>query len=414
MDLENYNQERRLPLKLKLAYGVGHVLNDICASMWFTYLLVFFHLVLQFDSFMSGIILLVGQIADGVSTPFVGVQSDIDDDFWLFRYGRRKTWHLIDMSILLGSFPFIFSPCIKCQNSHQWAQLIYYSAFIIIFQFGWGAVQVSHLSLIPDLTPNEHERTELTAIRYSFTVCSNLLVYLVTWLILHMTNDSGDDEQIGAEDASSFQHVVLVGLVVGSVMSLVFHVFVPEHQTSSCTRTQEERKSMGQILKEMKLYQVAGVYMATRLFTNLTQVYIPLYLHGSLSMSAESLAIIPLIMFVASFTMSMVVKVMNKKCGRMITFVLGALMGIAACIWIHFGSAEDENFTKYEIYPITVLLGAACSVLLVTSLSITADFIGSNTETGAFVYGLMSFSDKLANGVFVTIIQHVISKCSES
>lgn len=29
----------------KLSYGVGHVYNDLCASMWFTYLLVFFQQV---------------------------------------------------------------------------------------------------------------------------------------------------------------------------------------------------------------------------------------------------------------------------------------------------------------------------------------------------------------------------------
>lgn len=86
---------RPLPLKLRLAYGVGHVLNDVCASMWFTYLLVFFHLVLKFSSTLSGVILLVGQVADALATPFVGYQSDLDDDFWLCKYGRRKTWHLI-------------------------------------------------------------------------------------------------------------------------------------------------------------------------------------------------------------------------------------------------------------------------------------------------------------------------------
>lgn len=61
-----------LSRKHKFAYGVGHVLNDICASMWFTYLLVFFHLVLQFDSTRAGVIMLVGQVADALSTPFVG------------------------------------------------------------------------------------------------------------------------------------------------------------------------------------------------------------------------------------------------------------------------------------------------------------------------------------------------------
>lgn len=86
---------RKLPLYLRLAYGTGHVLNDICASMWFTYLLVFFHLVLGFDPAMAGVVLLIGQVADALVTPFVGFQSDRNDDFWLCRYGRRKTWHLL-------------------------------------------------------------------------------------------------------------------------------------------------------------------------------------------------------------------------------------------------------------------------------------------------------------------------------
>lgn len=93
---------RRLPFRQRLAYGVGHILNDICASMWFTYLLVYFHLVLQFDSTSSGIILLVGQVADALATPFVGIESDRNDDFWLCKYGRRKTWHLIGMCRVVG------------------------------------------------------------------------------------------------------------------------------------------------------------------------------------------------------------------------------------------------------------------------------------------------------------------------
>lgn len=86
---------QRLPFSRKLLYGIGHVLNDICASMWFTYLLVFFHLVLGFNSISAGIILLIGQIADALATPFVGFHSDKDDNFGLCKYGRRKTWHLI-------------------------------------------------------------------------------------------------------------------------------------------------------------------------------------------------------------------------------------------------------------------------------------------------------------------------------
>lgn len=64
----------KLSWKTRISFSVGHVLNDLTASMWFTYLLVFFHLVLRFDNSLSGIVLLIGQIADGIATPFVGLQ----------------------------------------------------------------------------------------------------------------------------------------------------------------------------------------------------------------------------------------------------------------------------------------------------------------------------------------------------
>ena len=46
--------------------------------------------------------------------------------------------------------------------------------------------------------------------------------------------------------------------------------------------------------------------------------------------------------------------------------------------------------------------------MLITSLSLTADLIGRNSESGAFVYGSMSLTDKISNGVAVILIQHFI------
>lgn len=55
--------------------------------------------------------------------------------------------------------------CIQCELAHKWAQMFYFSAFITIFQIGWASVQISHLSLIPELAEDPHVRTHLTAIR---------------------------------------------------------------------------------------------------------------------------------------------------------------------------------------------------------------------------------------------------------
>ena len=47
--------------------------------------------------------------------------------------------------------------------------------------------------------------------------------------------------------------------------------------------------------------------------------------------------------------------------------------------------------------------GVGTASVLISSLSLTAALIGNNTSTAAFVYGAMSLTDKIANGVAVII-----------
>ena len=61
----------QVPMLKRLGYGMGHVLNDMCAAMWFTYLLIFFHKVLGFETVFAGALLAIGQLADGIGTVFV-------------------------------------------------------------------------------------------------------------------------------------------------------------------------------------------------------------------------------------------------------------------------------------------------------------------------------------------------------
>ena len=82
-----------LPWLQKLSYGVGHVLNDLCASMWFSYLLLYFESVNLFSKPMAGYVLLLGQVADAIATPLVGYESDRLNGF--FGYGKRKSWHAL-------------------------------------------------------------------------------------------------------------------------------------------------------------------------------------------------------------------------------------------------------------------------------------------------------------------------------
>ena len=108
--------KRSVSMVTKLGYGTGHILNDMCASMWFTYMLLFFHNVIRLSNTNAGLIVLIGQIADGISTVLVGVFSDQDHNLWIYiNYGKRKVKFscktlLAYQTLLIKSF----SPYLNC------------------------------------------------------------------------------------------------------------------------------------------------------------------------------------------------------------------------------------------------------------------------------------------------------------
>ena len=152
----------RLSIFRKFSYGVGHVFNDLCASMWFTYLVLFYHKVILLSNVYAGLLILIGQVADALATPIIGFLCDMTH----VRYGRRKLWHLIGTCMVGVSLFFFWHTCLGCQNASLAIKIVYFAIPIIIFQFGWASVQISHLSLIPELTSDKNERVGLNAIRY--------------------------------------------------------------------------------------------------------------------------------------------------------------------------------------------------------------------------------------------------------
>ncbi|XP_031166235.1 major facilitator superfamily domain-containing protein 12-like [Sander lucioperca] len=201
---------------------------------------------------LAGVLLLLSQIADGICTPLIGYKSDRTPGCG--NYGKRKTWHLVGTLSVVLSFAFIFNQCLGCGPlTPQWASLTYFIPFIIVFQFGWAATQISHLSLIPELVK----------------------------VLLDSTTDC--------------------------------------------------------------------------------------------------VSLFPLVQ---------------------LTYFVGLLLIMAFSYWVLLDGQMGQR-----VYGAALLLGAGSATILVISLSMTAELIAGQTQSGAFVYGAMSFTDKVANGLAVMVIQ---------
>lgn len=75
-----------IPLMTKIGFGFGHVYNDLCAGVWFSYTLLFLQGVLKMPGTEAGSLMMIGQVADAIATPIVGRLTD--------KYGTKQKWHI--------------------------------------------------------------------------------------------------------------------------------------------------------------------------------------------------------------------------------------------------------------------------------------------------------------------------------
>ncbi|KAF2906154.1 hypothetical protein ILUMI_00022 [Ignelater luminosus] len=409
--INNNNDEKvyhpELSSTLQFGFGVGHVLNDIYTALWLSYFIVYLTKVRKFVNSEAGFLMLLGQVADAVANVIIGKLSDKNiNNIFFKKVGRRKAWHLIGVFVDIISITAIFLPCPF--ESHT-LKLIYMSFWVAMFQFGWAAVQITHLALIPEITSDENDRTKLSATRQFFTVLSSVLVYAISWAAF---GAKAENAEFSPEYAPTFGYIVFFGTIVGFACSMVFQFTIKE---SPYIEEKREKKAIPfrEMVGKLKYWQAVGIYMFTMLFVNSCQVLIPPYLSDTLGMDATSLAVIPLIMFSASGVTSFCLAVMKRKCERKRTYAIGTVCGLGAILWIGIRS-YSPGFASNEIYCIVVFIGIATATTTVTILGLTADLIGDHTDSGALVYSIMTVADKLINGVAVYTIQHLREDSDDS
>ncbi|KAF7989858.1 hypothetical protein HCN44_008532 [Aphidius gifuensis] len=264
----------KISIRTKLAYSLGHVFNDLAAAMWFSYTLIYLQRITLLEPLAAGFLLLLGQLVDALMTPIFGILID--------KYSKKKFWHIIGSVLVAISFPTIFGSFFKSLTG---LSMLLYILSIIIFQTGWAAVQISHLSMIPMLTRSPLLRADLTAIRYSAQVGSAVLVFLVTWIVLPTSEDSV--VRLSEKDSYKFRELIIT----------------------------------------------------------LATVYLPLYIEETDVGGKQALATVPLVSYLASFGAALTLKYINRSCGtkisiiteyagnyELVVYITAILIGIASSI----------------------------------------------------------------------------------
>lgn len=117
-------------------------------------------------------------------------------------------------------------------------------------------------------------------------------------------------------------------------------------------------------------------------------------------------ALAPLSSFISGLLASFPMRAINKRLGRKPTIIFGLIfISSSSVVFWFIYQFKTALYIQIALISACILLGIGTSTTNICSFSLTSDLIGLNTECGAFVYGIMSFTDKLANGIVIAVIQ---------
>ncbi|CAL5083707.1 unnamed protein product [Urochloa decumbens] len=376
----------RVPI---LSYGSGHMLNDITSSCWFTYLLVFLTEV-GLSPGDAAIVMLSGQLADGFTTIFVGELMD--------RFGHFKLWHAGGSVLVAISFSSVFGSCIPCKlmgTNSSTLETVGYSIFASIFNVGWAVTQVAHMSMVNCMTSNPTSRVSLVSCRNAFTMVANLSLYGIALLIFTLLQSVSVIVQ--------YRWIAYVSITVGSCFVVIFLFGTKEPGSIQHSVDKNlSRISWAYWFKRVLYYQVALVYTLTRLVTNVSQAFLAFYVIYDLEMPQSSKALVPAIIYVCSLIVSVILQETRWSSWRLkLYFSAGAVLWILSGLGIVLLPSRLHNV----MYAISVVIGAANALMTVTSISMEGVLVGEDLNGCAFVYGSLSFVDKVSCGIALYILE---------
>ncbi|KAI4311525.1 hypothetical protein MLD38_036411 [Melastoma candidum] len=373
-------------------YGSGHMLNDITAACWFTYLLVFLTDI-GLSPRGAAVVMLSGQVADALATVSSGELID--------RFGHFKLWHLGGSVLVAVSFSSVFGGCVPCKifgSNSLLLQTIGYSVFAAIFNIGWAATQVSHMSMINCITLNSTSRVVLASCRNAFTMIANLSLYAVAMVIF-----SAITAMNVADIENQYRWIAYISIIIGCCFVGVFHLGTKEPRLKiGALVTSRGRIPWKHWFKKVLYYQVAIVYVITRLVVNVSQAYVAFFVVDDLQMPHSAKALVPAIIYICSFVVSVILQEVEWSSQR-----LKAYYSVGGILWVFSGVAVFllPRSLSPLVYCLAMFIGVANALLMVTGVSMQSVLVGEDLHGCAFVCGSLSFMDKMSCGIVLYILQ---------
>ena len=164
----------RLPLKTKLAFGIGSAAEVIALYAVSSFALLYYNQVLGVPAHWIGMAISVSLVLDGLTEPVVGAWSDRTKS----KLGRRHPWMYAAPVPIALTFYAIFNPP---QGLDPFALTLWCGLFVSLLRQVMTFFHTPHLALGAELSPNYLELSKVMAYNSFFTWAGGSAM---TWIAL--------------------------------------------------------------------------------------------------------------------------------------------------------------------------------------------------------------------------------------
>jgi len=149
-------QEDRIPLGQKVAFGAGHLANQLFPAALGVFMVVLV-MSLGMNPILAGLLGALPRLFDAITDPIMGFISDNTKSKW----GRRKPYILLGSVISGVAFMVMWQ--LNPQNSEMY-NFFYFLIVSLFFYAGYTIFATPLIGLGYEMTPDYNERTRLMAV----------------------------------------------------------------------------------------------------------------------------------------------------------------------------------------------------------------------------------------------------------
>jgi glycoside/pentoside/hexuronide:cation symporter, GPH family len=345
-----------ISMRRKIAYGMGDMGISLAYFTVGFYFLFYLTDIVGLPAITAGVAYFIGKLWDSINDPFIGVISDRT----VSRFGRKRVY------LLLGALPFGVSFALLWLiplDASVTVKFLWATGALLLYTTVYSLITVPYMALVPVMTHDYDERTQITGIRAMLSTLGTLLGGGVAKLVADVSSKLAGLQIM----AGTF------GLAAGASI-LVAAQSVKGLEETSQLEEKKLRYSLRDYLKVMRdhnvlilmIFKFLGAVATGSLTAALP--YFARHILGSEGISTIGLALYILISAACIPIWNRLARNRDKR--RLLLYGTGTAALIMAAIGLLLSAAQAVLF-----YAGCALLGVALSSYLLIPYSLVPDLV---------------------------------------